>query len=188
VVGQRLALRAEPMRSAEPVTILMGEVTEERHPYTGRTLLRRAEASVPTTMYEYGTFAPTETAVASEAYFVLPEAADAIARLEAHGIAVTRSDSEAEVTVDRFVIDSSAVAQREFQGRRERTIWGRWVSESVILPAGTARIPLDQPLGRLAFTLLEPRSDDGFVAWAILDDLIEEGIFPVLRAPFRGRP
>lgn len=187
-VGQRLAVRAEPLRSPEPVSILMGEVTEERHPYTGRTILRRVEASVPTAMYEYGSFAPTETAVAPEAYYVLPEATDAIGRLEAHGVTMNFSDSEAQVTVDRFLIDSTLVAQREFQGRRERTIWGRWVSESVTLPAGTARIPLDQPLGRLVFTLLEPRSDDGFVAWGILDEPIEQGTFPVLRLPFRGGP
>jgi hypothetical protein len=185
VAGQRLALRAEPLRSPEPVTILMGEVTEERHPYTGRTILRRTDASVPTRMYEYGRFAPTETAVAPLAYFVLPEAEEAIERLEAHGIAFDRSTSEQVVTADRFSIDSTAVAQREFQGHRERTVWGRWVSEPTTLPPGTALISMDQPLGRLAFTLLEPRSDDGFVAWAILDEAIEEGRLPILRVPFQ---
>ena len=40
---------------------------------------------------------------------------------------------------------------------------------------------VDQPLGRLAFTLLEPRSDDGFVSWAILDEEIEGGTLPILR-------
>jgi hypothetical protein len=51
-----------------------------------------------------------------------------------------------------------------------------------MLPAGTAYVPLDQPLGRLAFTLLEPRSDDGLVDWAIVDADIERGEVPVLRA------
>ena len=29
-------------------------------------------------------------------------------------------------------------------------------------------VPVNQPLGRLVFMLLEPRSDDGIVAWAVL--------------------
>jgi hypothetical protein len=49
------------------------------------------------------------------------------------------------------------------------------------LPPGTAYVPLDQALGRLAFSLLEPRSDDGLVAWAILDAEIERGVMSVLR-------
>ena len=44
-----------------------------------------------------------------------------------------------------------------------------------------AWVRVDQPLGRLAFTLLEPRSDDGFANWALLDEQIEAGTYPVLR-------
>ena len=79
------------------------------------------------------------------------------------------------------------VAGREFQGRTERTIYGEWVPTMHTFPAGTAYVSVDQPLGRLAFTLLEPRSDDGFVAWAILDEQIEQGLFPVLRVAAPGR-
>ena len=183
VVGSELAVRATLPRSQEQVTILMGEVDEERNPYTGRTMLRRRNVSTPTQMYEAGTFEASETAVAPEAYYVLPEAEGAIERLEAHGVAVVRYATEREVPADRFVIDSTTVAQREFQGHHERTIWGHWISTMETLPAGTAYVSVDQPLGRLAFTLLEPRSDDGFVTWAILDEQIEAGTFPVLRVP-----
>jgi hypothetical protein len=183
VVGSELAVRATPRRSDTPVTILMGEVDEERHPYTGDVILRRRDVRVPTQMYEYGSFQPSETEVAPEAYYVLPEAEDAIERLEAHGVAVVRYATARERPVDHFVIDSTTVAQREFQGHRERTLWGRWVPTVATLPAGTAYVSVDQPLGRLAFTLLEPRSDDGFVAWALLDEQIESGALPVLRVP-----
>jgi hypothetical protein len=183
VVGQDLAVRAVPQRSAEQVTILMGEVDEERNPYSGQVMLRRRDVSTPTPMWEYGTFEASETVTAPEAYYVLPEAEAAIERLEAHGIAVVRYATERERPVDRFVIDSTTVAPREFQGRRERTVFGQWVPTMETLPAGTAYVSVDQPLGRLAFTLLEPRSDDGFVAWAILDEQIEAGSLPVLRVP-----
>lgn len=183
VVGRELAVRATFQRSDEPVTILMGEVDEERNPYTGQVMLRRRDVRIPTRMYEYGRFTPTETAVAPQAYYVLPEAEEVIERLEAHGITVVRYGTERELPVDRFEVDSTAVAPREFQGRRERTVWGRWVPTVETLPAGTAYVSVDQPLGRLAFTLLEPRSDDGFTAWAFFDEQIEEGRFPVYRAP-----
>jgi len=181
VVGQRLATRADFQQSEEQVTILMGEVEEERHPGTGQVILRRRDVVTPTRMYEHGTFSATETAIAPEAYYVLPEAEDAIERLEAHGLIVVRYASARQLPVERFRIDSTTVAPNEFQGRFERTIWGEWVATVETLPAGTAYVSVDQPLGRLAFTLLEPRSDDGFVAWAILDTEIERGTFPVLR-------
>ena len=44
---------------------------------------------------------------------------------------------------------------------------------------------MDQPLARLAFMLLDPRSDDGLMAWNILDPLLGQtpraGVYPVLR-------
>ena len=161
----------------------MGEVEEERHPYTGEIILRRRDVATPTPMWEYGTFRATETAVAPDGYYVLPEAADVIERLEAHGVTVVRFADAPQAGAERFAIDSTTVAEREFQGRHERTVFGGWHAATVDLPAGTAWVSVDQPLGRLAFTLLEPRSDDGFVAWGLLDASIEEGRMPVLRVP-----
>ena len=140
----------------------------------------------PTLMYEYGTFTASETAIAPQAYYVLPAAEAAIERLEAHGVTVVRYATERELPVERFRIDSTTVAGREFQGRTERTIYGEWFATMETLPAGTAYVSVDQPLGRLAFTLLEPRSDDGFVAWAIFDPHIERGQFPVFRVAAPG--
>ena len=185
VVGRPLALRADFARSPE-VTILMGEVEEERNPFSGDVMLRRRNVSTPTRMVEYGSFRATESAPAPEAYYVLPEAADVIERLEAHGLTVVRYADARRVSAESFVVDSTVVAAREFQGHRERTVWGRWAPVTTSLPAGTAWVSVDQPLGRLAFTLLEPRSDDGFTAWGFLDRQIEAGSFPVLRAPAGG--
>jgi hypothetical protein len=41
------------------------------------------------------------------------------------------------------------------------------------VPAGTLVVAMDQPLARLAFTLLEPQSDDGAVNWNVLDGVFE---------------
>ena len=57
-----------------------------------------------------------------------------------------------------------------------REVSGQWYpSPPSSSPAGEASliVPVDQPLGRLAVVLLEPRSDDGVVAWGIVPDLVE---------------
>ena len=54
----------------------------------------------------------------------------------------------------------------------------RWASISLI-------IPMDQPLARLAFILFDPRSDDGLMAWNILDAVLGSTpaatFYPVIR-------
>lgn len=183
VVGQQLATRATFEQSPQEVTILMGEVDEQRHPQTGEVILRRRDISTTVSMFEYGTFVPSETEAAPEAYYLLPEAEDAIVRLRAHGVITVPAPEGQQVRVERFVIDSTTVARREFQGRTERTLFGSWEATLEVLPPGTLAVPVDQSLGRLAFSLLEPRSDDGFANWAIFDEQIEAGGYPVLRAP-----
>ena len=49
----------------------------------------------------------------------------------------------------------------------------------------------EQPLGRLVFQLLEPRSSDGLLNWNVLDSRLEGATeYPILRAvlPFIGFP
>lgn len=107
-------------------------------------------------------------------------------RLEAHGIKFTRTDREMVVKGEQYRIASNTVAEREYQGaHRMRTITGTWEPVSQALPAGSLIIPMDQPLARLAFILFDPRSDDGFMSWNILDAVLAAtpapAIYPVLR-------
>lgn len=186
VVGQPLALRAEFARSAEPVEILMGEVDEETHPLTGRRILRRRDVANPVSMYEYGTFQPSLSAVAPAGYLVPAEDAEVRIRLAAHGVRTEPAPAGA-MAVEAFRIDSITTAGREFQGHAEQRLFGRWETGRVAPAPGTLWVPLDQPLGRLAFTLLEPESDDGFADWGLLADRIEAGgLYPILRVPASG--
>ncbi len=181
VVGEELATRATFERSESEVTILMGEVAEERHPQTGEVILRRLDTSNPVSMYEFGTFMPSERETAPAIYYVLPEAEDVIVRLRTHGVEMTVVPS-GSIQVEHFVMDSTTVAARAFQGHNERVVYGSWQTTNAVLPPGTVAVRVDQPLGRLVFSLLEPRSDDGFANWALLDEQVEAGSYPVLRS------
>ena len=87
------------------------------------------------------------------------------------------------MAVEEFRIDSTRVAEQPFQNHRERRVWGRYVRAERVVPAGTLRVTSSQPLGRLAFTLLEPRSDDGFLNWNLMDAALQKtpGVYPVVR-------
>ena len=164
----------------------------------------------------YGTAEPTETTLAPRVWVVPMSAAAAatpapapggfgggrggaqgtptqrmmatvIDRLEAHGIRYRVTTAEQPFSGDRFKIATNTVETREYQGAHKgRTLTGAWEATEQTLPAGSLVIPMDQPLARLAFILMEPRSDDGFMWWNLLDAVLGQspapGYYPVLRS------
>jgi hypothetical protein len=184
LVGQELPLHAEPARSADEVEILMGAVIKERHPHTGRPMLRRLDVVRPERMPEYGRFQATESGRVPAAYLIPAALEDVLDVLGAHGIrshALTAAETR---EVEIFGITGSTRAESEFQGHHARTLEGSWARETREVPVGTNVVPMDQPLARLAFVLLEPRSDDGLVVWSLLDPALEgAATYPILRVP-----
>ncbi len=189
-VGDSLAVQAAFQRSAEPVTILLGEVEEERNPFSGEIMLRRKDVQTPAEMYEFGTFTPTEMARVPPGYLLPPgtgpgqrEIVTLVERLTAHGIRHSVVGEDIQMEVEAFQVDSVQTEERPFQGRQAQMVWGSWGTERRNIVAGTVWVPMDQSLARVAFTLLEPRSDDGFVAWGFLPLTLKAGEpYPVLRA------
>jgi hypothetical protein len=183
LAGTRLSLRAEHAESPQPATILMGEVDRERNPFSGEVILRRRDVSVPTPMREFVTFRSTLDEVVPEVYWVPAEMTIVRERLDDHGIGYTTGNPSGPV--EEFAIRQNTVAERAFQGHNERTLEGAWRPRVGGAPTGGAawlRVPTDQPLGRLAFYLLEPQSDDGLLNWALLDEWVAGApTYPILR-------
>jgi hypothetical protein len=51
-------------------------------------------------------------------------------------------------------------------------------------PAGTHRVDVTQPLGRLAVMLLEPRGDDGLLNWGFFASWLDgDEAVPIWRVP-----
>ena len=108
-------------------------------------------------------------------------------RLDAHGIRYTITTRDLPFTGERYRIATNTQVDREFQGtHKARTLTGAWEATQETLPAGSLVIAMDQPLARLAFILMDPRSDDGFMFWNILDAVLgmtpAPQYYPVLRS------
>ena len=183
VVGARLATRATPQRSAERLEILLGQTEQVPNPYTRDTMRRRLDVVQPTAMYEYGTFSASDDEVAPEAYLVPADLTPVIDLLAAHG-------ADGVPARHRHRHHRRAVRDHRLVARGPRVRGTpRTNGRGRVAPGGTHRSPparsssrSDQPLGRLIFTLLEPRSDDGAVTWNLLDGQVEAGfVYPILR-------
>ena len=185
LVGTQLSVRNRiALTHPEPVDILMGAI-ETRYNAAGRPYNNRLDVLTPTPMWEYGSFESTEDETVPAAYIIPPvqQLQPVLDRLESHGVPMRTLDASRTMVVESFRIDSTSVAAQPFQSVNERTLWGAWVEGEQEIPARTIIISMDGPHARLAFYLLEPRADDGFTDWAILDRWIDgDGAFPILRS------
>ncbi|MGH9371710.1 MAG: hypothetical protein ACRD15_09285 [Vicinamibacterales bacterium] len=161
----------------------MGEVVEETHPVDGHVMHLRKDVAIPETMADVSTFRGIEPERVPSTYYVPPTLTDVVDRLTAHGVVVEALTSATKVSIEEFRIDASATAATPFQNHAERTLAGAWRTAERELPAGTLRIDLSQPRGRLAFYLIEPRSDDGLVNWNFLDVALRDAeVYPIVRS------
>jgi hypothetical protein len=180
LVGTQLSIRST-LHRGDAIEILMGDVIEEVNPYSGRTIRKRADVSKPEKMWDETTFESTDRERVPAAYFVPADQKAAVERLRAHGIVLEPLASPASVPVEEFVVATSTTTAQAFENHQERTVTGTWMAVDRAVPAGAFRVPMTQPLARLAFYLLEPRSNDGLVTWNVLDEALKSGRSPILR-------
>jgi hypothetical protein len=180
IVGTQVSIRSQ-IRRRDPIEILMGEVAEEVNPYSGRTIHKRAEVRKPEKMWDETTFEATDRERVPAAYFVPADQKVAVERLRAHGIVLEALTVPVAGPVEEFVVATSTTTAQAFENHQERTVTGTWTPVDRPVPAGAFRVPMTQPLARLAFYLLEPRSNDGLVTWNVLDEALKSGRSPILR-------
>ena len=133
-------------------------------------------------MWEEANFEATETERVPTAYFVPATEKVAVERLRAHGITLERLPPAGAGPVEEFQIASTEVAPQAFENHQERTVTGKWVAVDRQVGGDSYRVPMNQPLARLAFYLLEPRSNDGLATWNVFDEAIKRSQYPVLRS------
>jgi len=164
------------------VDILMGTVETKTNPFSGAPYLNRTDSVYVTRIPEFGAFRAVESAMLPEGWVVDSASASTVAPiLDAHGIAYSVVSDDMDKTVSTFQIDSLDVASRAFQQINEQELHGSWMMAQRSFTAGSLIVPVDNELGRLSHYLLEPRSDDGLVNWALIPDLDQATTYPIHR-------
>jgi hypothetical protein len=186
IVGKTLGTRTQLKRGGT-VQILMGEVEEVPNPKSGAMMYLRKDVAHPEQMNDMMWFEAPKTETAPATYYVPAAATKALDLLRAHGVRVERVARPVS-GVERFTITSNTARpvpnnSIDFGQHGVRTLDGSWqAAPGVTVPTGAFAVPVNQPLGLLAFYLLEPTSDDGLTTWNVFDDLLKDAsAYPVLR-------
>ncbi len=183
IVGEQMAVRAEYERSDTKVNILLGETVNGKNPYSGAMIRERLDVIRTEEMYEYGSFKASETERVPATYYFEASHVAVLEYLDIHGIEFSRIEEAVTMSVESFQIDSTTVAERTFQQVNERQLYGKYVAVERVFGVGTIVVSMNQPLARLVFYLFEPRSDDGLLNWAQLDETIEKDqTYPIYRS------
>jgi hypothetical protein len=165
------------------MTEVIAELTTTGGEGSGGFSRRQRTGQVRTiTMPVYDRFAAVHKEAIPAAYLLPPQHTHLVEALRRHGVLVSRLEEPWRGAADGFRFDSLSASLVVFEGHRNVTIQGRWRARDLAAPAGWYVVSTDQRLGVLAAYLLEPGSEDGFVAWNFLDrDLRRGGEAPILR-------
>ena len=162
--------------------ILMGDTAEEVNPYSGQRMLRRLDVRKPEPMWLDTSFDSTESERVPSAYYIPPALTAVLERLRDHGVRLEHIDRRATLRLEEFQIEATQVAEQTFEGHQARTVTGAYQPVERAITSGFYRVPMNQPLSRLAFYLIEPRSNDGLLHWNFLDDALKDAkAYPILR-------
>jgi hypothetical protein len=172
----------------DKVEILVGDVTKQLNPKSGKEMSVMAPMAVPVMMKDYGIFVATRSLAMPKGWLIpktlvgSPRLAAALDRLRWHGIKLQEFASDQQLAVERFTISELTKAPRPFQGHQEAGLKGTFDRVQLTVDAGSLFIPANQPLARLAFYLIEAESDDGLVTWNVIDEGLTVGqTYPIYR-------
>lgn len=109
----------------------------------------------------------------SRAYWIPAAWSEVIERLALHGVELKRQAAAREVEVDMYRFAEPKFAEQPFEGRIRVEAKTSVERRRERYPAGSVRVPTDQPLGVLAVLLLEPSSPDSFFQWGFFHSVLQ---------------
>lgn len=172
----RLAVAFRPTGTAEDFVLRGVAFTQEKSTISGDTWIRYD----PTKPRRYRVpffraMLPAAEVALPAAYVLRPSAAEAIARVEAHGLVHFRLAAGAAAAASGWKVSNPTWAPQPFEGRHVLASFDAAdLPREVSLPAGSVVVPLDQPAANLAAQLFEPAAPDSLLRWGFFDAHFEQ--------------
>ncbi len=116
---------------------------------------------------------PGITVARPKAYWVPASSPEVIDRLRLHGVKVELLAAARTLDVSMYRLVDPTPGNNGLPVERRHTVKTgvKLESRRETFPAGSVRVPTDQPLGGLAIAMLEPQADDSLLGWGFFDEI-----------------
>jgi hypothetical protein len=108
------------------------------------------------------------------AYLIPPEWKFVPEVLRIHGIQIERLVAQADVDVESYGFSDVRWPDHPFEGRVGPTYTSTMIRQTRSYPVGTTVVYMNQRAAKVAVHLLEPGSEDSFVAWGFFNAIFEQ--------------
>lgn len=133
-------------------------------------------------MQVYDRFKATKSSPFPAAYVLPASEQKTVDLLLLHGVAVERFIAPCAIEGYQFDVSTWKEDAQPFQGHKLQTLDGSWAQSAFSAAAGDYLVRTAQPLGILAFHLLEPESLDGAMAWGFMGVQKDTKVFSVKKS------
>ncbi|WP_343748697.1 M14 family zinc carboxypeptidase [Fluviicola sp.] len=123
----------------------------------------------------YHTFTARDSVHIPKGYYISAEAVELIERLKLNGIKMQETSSRADQEVFTQRIQQFESGSKPYEGHYlHRSVEVLEQKEVVSIPKGSVWIPADQPKRNFIVSVLEPKSEDSYFAWNLMDSYVQE--------------
>jgi hypothetical protein len=117
---------------------------------------------------------PDKLATMPKAWWVPATRPDIIAKLKLHGVTLEPVAATQMVDVDMLRLVDPKIATHANEGHIELMVGAvTRAARRETFPAGSVRVPSDQPLGELVAMLLDPASPESLLAWGEFPEILQ---------------
>lgn len=121
----------------------------------------------------YWSRTPVITTKVPSNFYIPAQHQDVIKRLHVHGIQTTTLTTPVTHSLVQLTASKPEFGKVPFEGHMTVKATFSEAIESVQLPAGTVKVSTDQPLGKLATSLLTPQGPDSFFFWGFFNQMFQ---------------
>jgi zinc carboxypeptidase len=164
-----------PKAAAEPEIMDMLLIESRTEPSTISGANKVTYSGKPVTVRR-AVYRQSEVALSvprAKAYWIPAAWSDIADRLKMHGVAMERISDPRDVNIEMYRLGTPKYDSESFEGHVRVTAPATIEHRTERFPAGSFRVPTDQPLGELVTVLLEPASEDSLLQWGFFHPIFQ---------------
>lgn len=159
--------------------------TVEDYPFEFLDLLSNQKVTIPVAARPAKDLVVESQVSRPEAYYISADAELAISLIDKFGIQCETLSLPTTLSLEALTVTDARVQTAEVLGINPISVKIETNLKTVNLPAGSVRIPMNQPLSTLAAILLEPECANGFVNFRVVKAPVGKDL-PIYRSPLRA--